>query len=314
MESTDIRDMESTLKVLPSYKKYEKFSKLVNENICQKNFTELLKLQFKSSNITKFCHNISGIIQHMSENKKGNYISENCTYVNFYIYDRIKAKFHPDSALIDNILRNIYFEWYLVNNNLLEEKCSFKYHYKNNEIDLWNDMKIIYDYKNNYNYIKDNTEDYETCKKYEKYLNIVKKIYEKKNSECCNRDNGQCKIYSFECNKIEHPDKLLQEINCPGLAKDNSRETEADVNKDSSDNGSLKTSMVAISPFIGILFSFFFSYKFSPLGSWLRSKIQGVNIKGIPYNEDTEESLVYASEYADINPNNIPYNISYKNI
>ncbi|SBT56400.1 PIR Superfamily Protein [Plasmodium ovale wallikeri] len=314
MGSKEIDDMVSTLKELPSYKTYEQFRKLVNENTCKENFTELLNLQDQRSNIIAFCHNISGIIQHLIENKEGNYISENCPYVNFYIYDRFKIMFHPYSQVTNKILSKIDFDWYLMNEKLLKKKCSFNYGQNINEIDKWNDMKIIYDYKENYKYIKANTKDYETCIKYEKYLNEVKKIYEKKNSECCKKDNNQCGIYFFKCKTIEHPDKLVQEINCSSLAKDYSRETESDGNNASSDNGSLKTSMVAISPFIGILASFFFSYKFSPLGSWLRSKIQGVNIKDISYNEDTEESLAYESEYADINPNNIPYNISYKNI
>ncbi|SBT01590.1 PIR Superfamily Protein [Plasmodium ovale curtisi] len=315
MGSKEIDDMESTLKELPSYKKYEEFSKLVNEKTCKENFTDLLKLQVQRNNITEFCNNISGIIQHMSDQKEKNYISENCAYLNFYIYHRVKIKFRSHSEVINKILNNIYLVWYIVNRKLLENKCSFIYYHNNDVINKWNDMKVIYDYKENYNYIKDNTKNYETCKTYEKYLNNVKIIYDQKNIECCQNDKGQCNIYSFECNTIKHPGILLQEINCPGLAEDNSRETEADGNKDSSDNGSLKTSMVAISPFIGILVSFFFSYKFSPLGSWLRSKIQQtVNIKDIPYNEDTEELLAYESEYADINPNNIPYNISYKNI
>ncbi|SBS92113.1 PIR Superfamily Protein [Plasmodium ovale curtisi] len=315
MGSTEIDDMESTLIELPSYKKYEEFSKLHDEGICKTYFTNLLKLKDQSSNITEYCNNISGIVKHLSENKERNDISENCEYVNFYIYDRVKIKFSPYSQVTNEILSYIDFDWYLMNGKLLKKKCSFTYGQNINEIDKWNDMKIIYDYKKNYNYIKNNTNYYDTCIKYEKYLNEVKKIYDKKNSECCDKNNDQCGIYFFKCKTIEHPDKLIQKINCSKLAKDSSRVTQEDGNNASSDNGPLKTSMVAISPFIGLLVSFFFSYKFSPLGSWLRSKIQkSVNIKDIPYNEDTEEPLAYASEYADMNPNNIPYNISYKNI
>ncbi|SBS91304.1 PIR Superfamily Protein [Plasmodium ovale curtisi] len=317
MESTDMRDLESILKELPSYAIYKQFSELHDIEFCQKHFKILLNLQDTNSNIPKFCHNISGIVKHLSENKEGNDISENCAYLNFYIYDTVQIMFRPHSEDINKILNNIYVDWYLINTKLLENKCPFNYRHHNNEIDKWNNMKIIYDYKKkNYNYIKDKINDYDTCIKYEKYLNKVKTIYDKKNSECCNTYHGQCKFYFFECEKIEHPDiLLLQEINCPGLEKDSSRETHADGNNAASDNGSLKTSMVAISPFIGILVSFFLSYKFSPLGSWLRSKIQqSANIKDIPYNEDTEEPLAYESEYDDINLNNIPYNISYKNI
>ncbi|SBT84978.1 PIR protein [Plasmodium ovale] len=314
MGSKEIDDMESILKGLPSYAIYKKFSELHDVEFCQKHFTNLLNLRNTNNNITELCNNISGIIQHMSEKEEENYISDNCAYLNFYIYHRVKIKFRSPSELINTILYKIYVDWFLMKTNLLESKCSFNYGQNVNEIDMWNDMKIMYDYKNNYDYIKENTKDYATCKKYENYLNEVKTIYNKKNSECCDKNNDQCGIFFFKCNTIKSPDTLLREINCPGLAKDNFHETEADGNKDSSNNGSLKTSVVAISPFIGILVSFFFSYKFSPLGSWLRSKIQGVNIKDIPYNEDTEELLAYESEYDDINTNNIPYNISYKNI
>ncbi|SBT02512.1 PIR Superfamily Protein, partial [Plasmodium ovale curtisi] len=261
MGSKEIDDMRSILKELPSYAIYEQFSNLDNEEICKKHFTNLLKLQDPSSNITKFCNNISGIVKHLSENKEGNDISEKCEYVNFYIYDRVKINFLPYPTLMNNILGDIYLEWYLMSQELLENKCSFKYYRKIDEVDIWNDMKIMYDYKKNYKYIKDNTKDYETCKKYDKYLNEVKTIYDKKNSECCNTYHGQCKFYFYECKTIEHPDTLLREINCSKLAKDSSRETQEDGNNASSDNGSLKTSMLAISPFIGILVSFFFSYK-----------------------------------------------------
>ncbi|SBS95921.1 PIR Superfamily Protein, partial [Plasmodium ovale curtisi] len=157
MGSTEIDDMESTLKELPSYKKYEEFSNLNNEDICKNYFTHLLNLQDKNSNITEFCHNISGIIRHISEKEEENYISDNCAYLSFYIYHRVKIKFRPHSEIIKNILNNIYVYWYIMNEKLLKNKCSFKYHHNNNEIDIWNDMKIMYDYKNNYDYIKENT-------------------------------------------------------------------------------------------------------------------------------------------------------------
>ncbi|SBS98923.1 PIR Superfamily Protein [Plasmodium ovale curtisi] len=260
MGSKGIDDVESILKGLPSYAIYKKFSELHDVEFCQKHFTNLLNLRNTNNNITEFCNNISGIAKHLSENIEGNDISENCEYVNFYIYDRFKIKFRPYSQVTNKILSSIDLDWYLMKTNLLKNKCSFKF-YHNIDVDKWNDMKIIYDYKNNYNYIKENTKDYATCKKYEKYLNEVKTIYNKKNSECCDKNNDQCGIFFFKCNTIKSPDTLLREINCPGLAKDNFHETEADGNKDSSNNGSLKTSMVAISPFIGILASFFFSYK-----------------------------------------------------
>ncbi|SBS92335.1 PIR Superfamily Protein, partial [Plasmodium ovale curtisi] len=88
MGSTEIDDMESTLKELPSYEKYEEFSNLNNEDICKNYFTHLLNLQDKNSNITEFCHNISGIIRHISEKEEENYISDNCAYLSFYIYHR----------------------------------------------------------------------------------------------------------------------------------------------------------------------------------------------------------------------------------
>ncbi|SBT57229.1 PIR Superfamily Protein [Plasmodium ovale wallikeri] len=337
MDTSGIDELEDRLIHLPSYVMYNNFKSQNDVEYCKQYFKELLLLKANDSEIKNLCENAAGILKHVAEQlKTKSSIREYCAYFNFYIYDQIKKKFTSYlSSDIENIISEIHSGFRNINNVLLENKCSFKYTSSNIELDKWMNMKSMYDYNKNYNIIENNylTDD-EKCKINKEYLKNIKPLYEKWNLPCCN-GTPECNFYYYDCDNIKDPDKLLNKIKCNDLQKAHLHDpaTEAGIvlngegrglhsqdeqsigDNNASSLGPLKSSITYSIPLIGTLIICSFLYKFSPLGSWLRSKIQQkVNIKDIPYNDGTDESLEYTSQYADINSNNIPYNISYQNI
>ncbi|SBT74644.1 PIR protein [Plasmodium ovale] len=339
MDTSGIDELESSLTHLPSYVMYNKFKAQNDEAYCNHYFNELLVLKDNDSKIKNLCENVAGILKYVAVQLKTKInIREYCAYFNFYIYYQIKKKF--SSFLkddIDNIISEIHSGFGNISNMLLENKCSFKYTSSNIELDKWMDMKNMYDYNKNYNYIEKNypTND-ETCKINNEYLKNIKALYEKWHLACCN-GTPKCNFYYYDCRNIKDPDELLKKIKCNDLPKahlhgpapeaaivlsgkegnDIHLQDEQRVRRDNDPStlGPLKSSITYSIPLIGTLIICSFLYKFSPLGPWLRSKIKRkINIKHISNNDGTDESLEYTSQYADINSNNIPYNISYQNI
>ncbi|SBT02023.1 PIR protein [Plasmodium ovale] len=339
MDTSGIDELEGRLIHLPSYVMYNNLKSQNDIEYCNKYFNDLLLLKSNDSEIKNLCENAAGILKHVAEQlKTKSTIREYCAYFNFYIYYQIKKKFSSySSSDIENIISEIHSGLGNINNVLSENKCSFKYTSSNIELDKWMDMKSMYDYNKNYNYIENNypTND-ETCKINNEYLKNIKPLYEKWNVACCN-GGPKCNFYYYDCVNIKDPDELLNKIKCNDLPKADLRDSapEAGIalsgekgydlhlqdeqseggDNDASTLGPLKSSITFIVPLIGTPLICSFLYKFSPLGPWLRSKIkQNINIKHITNNDSTDELLEYTSQYADINSNNIPYNISYQNI
>ncbi|SBT57235.1 PIR Superfamily Protein [Plasmodium ovale wallikeri] len=195
--------------------------KMNDEAYCNTNFKELLQINNKDSSIKDLCKNAAGILKHIAEElKKDVDISVHCVYFNFYIYDQIKKKFssYPSND-IGNIISDIHSGWRNINHELLKDKCSFKYTIDNIELDKWINMKIIYDYNKNYDYIEKNylTDD-ETCKTNKEYLKNIKPLYEKWSKVCCS-ETPECNFYYYDCYNIKDPDELLKIIKCNDLPK-----------------------------------------------------------------------------------------------
>ncbi|SBT72625.1 Plasmodium vivax Vir protein, putative [Plasmodium ovale] len=319
---------KGNLQHLPAYATYNDFENQNNEEFCNMYFDEVLKLQDQRNGIKDLCINIAGVLKDIQLNLSNKYyINYRCKYLNFYLYEQIRKRYGTHTREdTDNIISAFHNGWYNIKSKLLKDECGYRYD-RDTTLEKWNDMKIIYDYKQNYNNIKENYHtDYNTCKINIEYLQNVKLIYEKWNSFCCS-GAIQCRYYYYDCDSKKDPEELLKHINCPESTKDDSLqaspegrigssaeqgrgshlqgEEEIGGDNDASIIDPLKTSMFVINPLIGIVFS--------PLGPWLRSQIKR-NIKHISKNEVTEESLEYISEYNDINSNNIPYNISYQHI
>ncbi|SBS91824.1 PIR Superfamily Protein [Plasmodium ovale curtisi] len=338
MDTPGIDELEGRLIHLPSYIMYNNFKLKNDVEYCNRYFNKLLALKVNDSEIKNLCENAAGILKYLSEVKINKDIRDHCVYFNFYIYDQIKKKFSSYSSRdIENIISEIHYGWTNINRELLKDKCSFKYTIDNIELDKWINMKIMYDYNKNYNYIENNypTDD-ERCKINNEYLKNIKTLYKKWNLACCN-GGPKCNFYYYDCRNIKDPDELLNKIKCNDLLKAHLHDPEPEArialsgeqghdlhlqdeqseggDNDASTLGPLKSSITFIVPLIGTPLICSFLYKFSPLGPWLRSKIkQNINIKHITNNDSTDELLEYTSQYADINSNNIPYNISYQNI
>ncbi|SBT57231.1 PIR Superfamily Protein [Plasmodium ovale wallikeri] len=330
---------ENSLKDLPAYKVYSNFEKQNDNNFCQKYFTEVLELQYGHNKIKDLCYNIGGIFKNIYEefqNKKD--IIEKCEYLNFYLYNKIKKNFGSNETTeIEKIISAFFDGWIKIRKQLLEDKCSYKNDIGNTDLEKWIDMKSIYDYIKNYNFINTNysTTEY-TCKAYTKYTENIKKLYEKYKPECSQINGYHCYFYYISWDQVPNPNEFINKLKCneilstashrngqytavtenTGLPHDSHPEAKEKMEDTvTSTHRPFKTSMIIISPMIGILLISSFFYKFSPLGLWLRKKLQRkIYIKHISDKEDAEDLLESTAEHIDINSNNFPYNISYQHI
>ncbi|SBS91829.1 PIR Superfamily Protein [Plasmodium ovale curtisi] len=339
MESSEIDKLESSLGHLPAYKIYKTFELQNDGQSCNTYFPGLLELHVKDSKITEFCKNVASIVKYISGLSDVKNIQEHCIYFNFYIYSLIKKKFssfsHEDK---ESIIYAIYDKWTNISKMLLKDKCSFKLEFRdNNDLNKWIDMKSIFDYIKNYNFI--NINDFTTeeiCKAYIKYTENIKTLYEKYKPQCSQSNGYYCYFYYISWKKVPNPNELIKKLKCneimsssshrnghytafienTGLPHDSHPEAKEKMEDTvTSTHRPFKTSMVIVSPIIGILLITSFFYKFSPLGLWLRRKLQRkIYIKHISDKEDTEESLEGTEDHSDINSNSIPYNISYQHI
>ncbi|SBT72227.1 Plasmodium vivax Vir protein, putative [Plasmodium ovale] len=330
MDTPGIDELEKNLTHLPAYKIYSDFEKQNDSDFCQNYFKEALQLQDKHNEIEDLCYNIGGIFKNIHEEfQNEENITEKCAYLNFYLYNKIKKKFGSNETTdVQNIISAFFDGWFEIKAKLLKDNCSTKYDSSNTDLDKWKGMKCMYDYNKNYSYIEKNySNNDEQCKSYIQYLENIIPLHVKYNDECCSNEY-ECAFYYYYCEQRGNPDELLEKLKSHLKQKETLQSLgpgndvgshegqpligEFPAKGEEGDNDTsinpLKISMFVINPLIG-------SILFSPLGHWIRSKMhRNINIKHISDNEDNNEVLGYTSEYADIDLNDIPYNISYQHI
>ncbi|SBT36721.1 PIR Superfamily Protein [Plasmodium ovale wallikeri] len=337
MDTLGIDELEKSLTHLPAYKIYDFFEKQKYENYCEIYFKEVLELQGKHDGIKDLCYNIGGIFKNIYEEfQKEKDITEKCAYLNFYLYNKIKKKFGSNKTTdVQNIISAFFDGWFKIKEELLNRNCSSKYDSLNTDLEKWKGMKCMYDYNKNYSYIEKNySNNDEQCKSYIQYLKSIIPLYVKYKGECCSSGYA-CVFYYYYCEQRGNPDELLEKLKSHLKQKETLQSLgpgndvgshegqpligEFPAKGEEGDNDTsinpLKISMFVINPLIGSILVFYLLNKFSPLGHWIRSKMhRNINIKHISDNEDNNEVLGYTSEYADIDLNDIPYNISYQHI
>ncbi|SBT58574.1 PIR Superfamily Protein [Plasmodium ovale wallikeri] len=207
-----------------------------------------------------------------------------CRYLSFWIhdkvlnhgYDKMKGPYH---WYIWHIIR----AWEYINFKLVKSadyKCNHLFHDINMEDTK--KRKILYDYCENHDEMskilfRQNKE----CTKYYDYLKKLIKLHGDFNS-IWSIEEGRLPSYIVHCEN-EDPSGMVTAPKCVEI--ENSRETDelndgqeykievslGDEVQSSGSTGNSPNVFFILLPFFGILFSFFFSYKYTSFGSRLRS-------------------------------------------
>ncbi|SBT33157.1 PIR Superfamily Protein [Plasmodium ovale wallikeri] len=242
--------------------------------------------------------------------------NEHCNYLYYWIGDILFDKLidvNSFSAITDE-LHN------LMNSVSPQHKCNCKFYFNGINRENFNEIKEAYFYYQNHNYINSILQHYNgrCVDDYNNYLhesyNKYRKVYEackNVNSErYCNQLKGKDSIYSGEmlpaltCGGVEKPLEY-QAIGSQGLVLEPPQEIP--------DNTSTPKSVIFVSfffPILGIIFLLL--YKFTPLGSWMRSHF--LKKRNIHLNTDYIKMpgfLEHFDENEHKNSNIRRYNVGY---
>ncbi|GAB69530.1 CYIR protein [Plasmodium cynomolgi strain B] len=248
--------------------------------------------------------------------------NEQCRYLIFWLNDQMRKKFNL--YMIPTINKNeIMQEFFslssMINANLVN-KCRYTY---NTDIDLelWKNWKDLYDYIRNKNNIAGKIEsDMRLCKTYKEYYTHIESIYEKYKEECCGENYGNCPYHlNFKewCNKED----ILTELKCvqpaelsefPGVdEKVITAKPAAEDNEELPNAVIFNSTGTVIGTSLGIVLPLIMIYRFTPLGSWINTKIFRKNklMENMIRNE--RELLINNSGIGEMNFDNSRYHLVY---
>ncbi|SBT85108.1 PIR protein [Plasmodium ovale] len=334
--------IEIFLKDSPKYKLYDELDKEgESKSYCKycKNVKSVLS-KF-NGNLNELCclfaRNLIELSTALQKEGKNN---ERCKYFNFWINDQIKKKI---STTVKNSIHRNYIRlkflqvFYQIKLHSLHKDCYYEYD-ENVDLDLWGKWKNLYDFIKNYDHIKNLViSNYNLCKMYPAYLSYIEEIYKNYKNECCNTVSRKCPFssgFNDWCNQNDFLNTLTcAETNAVSETFIQDRRTEGSIKqqetgiahivKDSqlersfSESGETLTTKSDYYSKLGIGFSlltilptFFYLYKFTTFGNWIRFKILKHNIN-IKSGEDTQTLMTQELNKDDENAYNDGYNITY---
>ncbi|SBT01962.1 PIR Superfamily Protein [Plasmodium ovale curtisi] len=327
---------ERILKTSSKYELYNKFSEKPDDvskysGYCRS--MEYLKTWY--SDILEVCYVFSKNLINLHEIlKEEEDDGERCRYFNFWITDHVKKKLETqwkDKRYIASILRGLYGVEHAIKKESPNNNCYLD-HRSKITLDLWKERKDLHDYIRNYNYIIDkiNSNGY-YCTLYSKYFVYIKGLHDKYKSECCNGSSDKCPhlldLYYF-CNNDKFINKLLCDEN-KGVVTASSREEIDQVLEEPDESGRYNSESASLHdqnkeitgdiitnnsdyytklgiglPFLGIVSTIFYLYKFTTFGNIIRSKVLKTKIK-VNLDEDAQNLMThelnneYKSFYSD---------------
>ncbi|SBT85151.1 PIR protein [Plasmodium ovale] len=333
---------EKILENLPKYKLYEKLNKKCEDkNIYVSYCSKVDYLEEWYSGFLEVCYmfarnliNLHGILSEETDKDK------HCRYINFWITDYVRKKLETqwqDPRFINSILPGFLTVENYITAAYKNNNCYFDYISKV-DINLWKERKDLHDYIENYNYIKEKIQsDEHLCKIYPEYFAHIKVLHDKYKRECCQSSSNKCpnrmNLHYFctsdhlfeklECevtNEVtlnpprdEMPQPMVVstegEISPSVFAL--SLEHHPEENADGITNNTDYYSKLGVSfSFLGILSAFFYMYKFTTFGNWIRSKVLKNEMK---VNIDENSQNLTTHELNNLDENNFTdgYNITY---
>ncbi|SBT57672.1 PIR Superfamily Protein [Plasmodium ovale wallikeri] len=325
-------DCKDTLKSLKIYNIYDGLNKseIVNGNNeeCEKLHIQLPDYPVFKTICYMLSRNLKDVCILLINSTKN---TGSCVYLNYWLYDYLIRNDMLDN--IENISKSKVIEKLpqLWNETNFNKKCDLtQYNISASDFNL---MKILYDYSFNYlsiDGIKDDQIDSECKRNYCTYINIIINFFKSASTQCDTTSNkSYCTIYN-EIREEKNPNNLYSTLNCTEQDIDNelghlqnfiSKElllslpnSEAYIFSDetSAEATPNVASKIGFSLFVIFVISLFLSYKFTPMGSILRTIIRSkLNSSSFLQEKLKLQLLKHNEEFEDEKLHNNEHNISY---
>ncbi|SBT54321.1 PIR Superfamily Protein [Plasmodium ovale wallikeri] len=300
-------DIDKYIDILPSSKNNIRLNNWYKSYEYERECDKLEQSLPDYSEIKDFCLNFTGNLKDFSKlSFWGPFQNHRCTILNYWAHDQLFNVIIKDSTSdnITNLLSGIFPIW----NEFLEAtNCSMRP--QMNIPNYFITMKKLYYYAMDYEtierYIRDN--DYKCNENIKNYLEDVDNLYNETKGKCNSRRELECSVLKDieEVYKLDKFEKLDCEVETSstlprGLGGQHlaPRQPEDEPSAmlgektDSVEDSPSNTITGAIFPIFGSFILFFITYKFTPLKSWIQSRILGKKIIGHNMNEeDINESL-----------------------
>ncbi|SBT36722.1 PIR Superfamily Protein [Plasmodium ovale wallikeri] len=286
------------------------------------------KLEKRHSSIEKLCLELTGILQNFDKLKITS-LSDNdhCSVVIYWMYDNlfsdiIDKKVHEN---IKEIIGNINNIW---DNFKGSKECAFQGNLTDR--DTFNKIKSLYYYALDYESIvlQQQNKHFTCTKEFSEYVNFYVQTYNKIKSECEQKtDEEYCTVLETihkkrkkeDLSKLEPCIPLANEEPEAGNKMEDHREQEEDEAESEfpyiqSTSGS-NAGISVVLPVLGILLISCVFYKFTPIGSWLRSNIlKKVSTSYEVDGETAENILENPYEFSRSNSNGNMHIIGYQSM
>ncbi|SBT54774.1 PIR Superfamily Protein [Plasmodium ovale wallikeri] len=307
---------DSDLCALPSFRFYYKL-----DNGGNKDDTDIFWIGFELSLKTYtdilsiFDKLIKGIYYASYISKSNSYYNVRWNYLYFWVGEKISHIVSDNDKFLGiiyilNTVRSHFFE-----------KETYDLFNDNMTLEHFNDLKKIYDFFQNYDNIDGSIKFSKSCTEpYKKYIEDSFSVYKRVNAECkVKKEEKHCKIYNDFVDTYDK--KNLSELICDGkkvsmpVAEEEPNSfteeqrypvAESDVHpgtgipehstpmhtKELSTPSYSDNAMSIIFPPLGIISTLFILYRFTPVGSWLNSRLLKKEIIPQEEHENKSEELL----------------------
>ncbi|SBT54182.1 PIR Superfamily Protein [Plasmodium ovale wallikeri] len=332
----DQEDFKYKLKSIDHYKYLDSHYKFGGSH----SECDLLQRKFPSKQgIYDFCLSLRGNLDYFDElNNLGLFKNDKCQYLNCWIHDRLLnlgfvMNGEESASIFFQILE--YFSFFN-----LSEKCKYEFFHINKE--KYEKMKKLYDYVLDFTKIEWYATTYGCTEENKQYINERRRIYQEV-KEDCGKDTRQpyCivlehlkeayandELANFECTKFKSsPLHAEAGGRLQGDHRRDSGHLQHDLGPDSDPRGQFpsaslgqteessfpsSTPMAVSFPFLGSLLTVFTLYKFTPVGSWLRTPFLPNKMNTSNMGEvETLESVENDYENVNLNPHMSKHLIGY---
>ncbi|GAB69580.1 CYIR protein, partial [Plasmodium cynomolgi strain B] len=321
---------ELILRKLNSYKLYDELNKHEVHSkyfhYCNYSKREFSKYDGIYQLCGRFARNLKEISTILNDTKDN---IERCRYLNFWTNDQIRKMLYsqhnvqPDA--MNSIVRRFSSVSNFVNKESSQNQCNY-YYKRNISLDLWKKWKDLYDYIKNKNNIQNlmnsDNELWEVCPKYYSY---IEGIYNNYKEECCQERSGNCP-YSLDFQEWCNENDFLTKLECvqpteidkfpAGDANVIRAKRGAEIEEEKEEEGKndaviSNSTGTLIGTFLGFVILLITIYRFTPLGSWINTKIFRKNKLMENMKRNERELLLNSSGKGEINFDNKSYHIMY---
>ncbi|SBT72231.1 Plasmodium vivax Vir protein, putative [Plasmodium ovale] len=320
---------DKNITALPALRNYKHFNNSNYHTYGEDNTCDDLQTAMNKHDETlhNFCMKLTGILKEFDRlNITTSYDNDRCAIVIYWMYDTLFSdiidKVHEN---IEGIIGNIHNFWEKFKGG---KECAFQGNL--NDRNTFNKIKSLYYYALDYeSIVYQQQNDHFTCtKEFSEYVkvyvetyNIIKSECEKKTDEeyCTLLKNIHAKRNKEDLSKLKPCTPVANAEGETGNKMEDHREQEEDeAEAEGSYSQSSSGSAVGVSvvlPLLGMLLISCVFYKFTPIGSWLRSNILKKVSRSYDLDGETAENILENPyEFSRSNSNGNMHIIGYQSM